>query len=53
MEIKSYKKEADYSYSLGAFPTLELLKYHSNNLIKILIHSSFDNKDVLDKINQI
>lgn len=50
MEIKVYKKEALYSYSLGAFPTLELLNKHSNDVIDIYIHTSFKNKEVKDKI---
>jgi len=47
MDIKVYKKEYEYSYSLGAFPTIELFKKHKNDLIKILIHSSFTNEEVL------
>ena len=31
MDIKAYKKQFTYSYSLGAFPTIELLK--TNNVI--------------------
>src|SRR5574344_88355 len=50
MEIKIYKKDLDYSYSLGAFPTLELLNKHTNDVIDIYVHSSFQNKEVKDKI---
>ncbi|MFA7222696.1 MAG: TrmH family RNA methyltransferase [Bacilli bacterium] len=46
MEIKNYKKDFDYSYTLGAFPTIELLKHHKDDVIDIYIHSSFDNKEV-------
>lgn len=50
MEIKSYKKDTFYSYTLGAFPTIELLRNQSNHVIKILIHTSFNNKEVIDLI---
>lgn len=50
MDIKSYKKEFKYSYSLGAFPTLELLKNHKNDLIEVYVHTSFHNEEVKNKI---
>ena len=53
MEIKSYKKDSFYSYTLGAFPTLELIHNHKEALLKILIHSSFNNKEVLDEIKSV
>lgn len=52
MDIKNYKKDFEYSYSLGAFPTLELLKLHSNELINIFIDSSFKNQEVLEKLSK-
>lgn len=52
MDYKSYKKELFYSYTLGAFPTIELLKYHPNDVLKVYIHSSFSNQDVINLINQ-
>lgn len=52
MEIKTYKKDAFYSYTLGAFPTIELLKKHPEDALKVFIHSSFDNKDVISLIYQ-
>ena len=53
MEIKNYKKDSFYSYSLGAFPTIELLKAHQEDVIKIFIHSSFKNEEVLMMINEL
>ena len=44
MEIKTYKKDAFYSYTLGAFPTIELLKTHPREVIKNIIHSSLKNE---------
>ncbi len=50
MDVKSYRKESFYSYTLGAFPTIELLKKHSKDVLKIIIHSSFKNEEVLNMI---
>lgn len=41
MEIKAYKKEAEYSYTLGAFPTIELLKTRPEQVSEIYVHSTF------------
>jgi len=53
MEIKSYKKDTFYSYTLGAFPTIELLKNHPDDVLKIFIHSSFNNEEVIKLINEL
>ena len=37
MEIKTYKKDSFYSYTLGAFPTIELLQNHNKDVIKIIM----------------
>ena len=52
MKITKYKKDFDYSYSLGAFPTIELLQNKSNKVIAIYIHPSFNNEKVLQLIHQ-
>ena len=52
MKIEKYNKELNYSYTLGAFPTLELIKYHKNEVINIYIHPSFKNEDVINKIKE-
>lgn len=53
MEIKSYKKDSFYSYTLGAFPTIELLRKHPEHALKIFIHSSFKNQEVINMINSL
>ncbi len=50
MEIKTYKKDSFYSYTLGAFPTLELIKNHKESVLKVIVHSSFTNEEVLEQI---
>lgn len=48
--IKEYRKDADYSYTLGAFPTLELLRNKKEEVIEVIIHSSFNNEKIKDEI---
>lgn len=40
--MKSYKRESEWSYSTGVFPTLELLKTHADKVTKILLSSKAD-----------
>lgn len=48
MEIKQYKKDFDYSYTLGAFPTFELIKAKPECVIEIFAHSSFTDMEKLE-----
>ncbi len=50
MDLKIYRKDAYYSYTLGAFPTIELLKHHPQDVLKIIVHSSFKNQEILNLI---
>jgi TrmH family RNA methyltransferase len=45
--IKPYKKNFDYSYTLGAFPTIELIKGHPETVKAVYLHSSFTDRDVI------
>lgn len=47
MVWKKYKKGKGYSYSLGAFPTMELVKYAPEQIIEILISKDFYDKEPL------
>lgn len=49
-QIKPYKKEAEYSYTLGAFPTYELIYSKPEQVIRILMDTSFTDKDNLQKL---
>ena len=53
MEIKVYKKDSFYSYVLGAFPTIELLQNRPQDVLKIIMHSSFKNEEVINLINSL
>lgn len=49
MDFVKYKKDLDFSYTMGAFPTIELL--NSNFKVRtVLIHSKYENKEDLIKI---
>lgn len=39
--LKPYKKAFDYSYTLGAFPTFELIKGKKDKVRAVYIHSNF------------
>lgn len=45
--IKPYKKNFDYSYTLGAFPTIEMIKSRSEVVLGVYIHSSFTDTEKL------
>lgn len=49
-QIKSYKKDADYSYTLGAFPTYELIKSRPDKVYKVLIDTGFTDRENLQKL---
>ena len=47
MEIKPYKKDFEYSYTLGAFPTFELLSAKPCEVLGIYASSTFTDMDKL------
>lgn len=48
MKIKSYKKEYDYSYTLGVFETIEVLKTKPEVVSRVYIkNNSYKNKGVI------
>ena len=38
--MKLYKKGNDQSYTLGVFPTIELLKHRPQDVVRVVVHSS-------------
>ncbi len=51
--FKAYKKEFDYSYSLGLFPTVELVT-HKQDMVKALVFSSDATKsDIAKRLQQL
>lgn len=50
IQIKPYKKDAEYSYTLGAFPTYELILSKPDKVLKVVAHSSYTDMDGLNDI---
>ncbi len=48
--VKPYKKSASYSYTLGAFPTIELIKSKTANVREVLVHSTFTDRENLEAL---
>ncbi len=49
-QIKPYKKEAAYSYTLGAFPTYELISARPEQVWKVLVHSGYTDMEKLKEL---
>lgn len=52
-QIKKYRKNFDYSYALGVFPTIELLKHKGESVSKILISSKGEENSGISEIMEI
>lgn len=52
MEIKTYKKDAEYSYTLGAFPTIELLKTRPAEVLEVYVHSTFTDIQTIEELTR-
>lgn len=52
MEIKTYKKDAEYSYTLGAFPTIELLKTRPEEVLEVYVHSTFTDGKIIEELTK-
>ncbi|MDF2949840.1 MAG: TrmH family methyltransferase [Sedimentibacter sp.] len=48
MDIKTYKKSFDYSYTFGIFPTVELIQNKPEQVIKVLVSSSYKTESNAD-----
>ena len=48
--IKKYQKKFDYSYAFGTFPTIDLIKYRSKDIIKILVKSKTDESEGVKEV---
>ena len=52
MDIKAYKKDAEYSYTLGAFPTIELLKTRPEEVLEVYVHSTFTDVKTIEDLTK-
>lgn len=53
MKIKAYKKDAEYTYTLGVFETIELLKNRPDLVLRVYIKSNSYKNSGLQIIDQI
>lgn len=49
--LKKYAKKMEHSYTLGAFPTIELLKNQPEHVLKVLLHPHMNSQAQLDIIS--
>lgn len=50
--LKRYKKDFEYSYSFGVFPTLELLEYAPTFVLGVITHPKGSENDGVSKIRE-
>ena len=50
---KKYQSKFYYSYTLGAFPTIELLKNKPDKVIKVLIHPDMNSNEQLSILTEL
>lgn len=48
--LKKYAKKMEHSYTLGAFPTIELLKNQPQHVLKVLLHPDMNSEAQLEII---
>lgn len=46
-QIKPYKKSFEYSYTLGAFPTIELIKNASEQVLQVIISPELEDRETI------
>ncbi|WP_024832500.1 TrmH family RNA methyltransferase [Ruminiclostridium josui] len=52
-KFKNYKKDAEYTYTFGAYPTIELLKLMPGVILKVFISTSFYKSEFFNNLNEI
>jgi TrmH family RNA methyltransferase len=53
IRLEPYKKDLNYSYSYGVFPTLELLNSQKSNTLKVLLSSKASRNTGVTKIKEL
>lgn len=48
--LKIYKKDLDYSYTLGPFPTFEIIKYRPDLIIRVILSEEFNEKEKMIRL---
>lgn len=50
VNYKKYKKEDEYSYALGPFPTFEMIENSPQNIVEVFIDEDFNQREKLEDI---
>jgi len=53
MKIKRYQKKFDFSYTFGIYPTIDLLKYQKDSVIKIIKKSNTKGSEGIKEIEEL
>lgn len=53
VQLKKYAKKFEYSYTFGAFPTIELLKHQPDHVLKVLLHPDMNSPAQLEIISSL
>ncbi|MDD3475085.1 MAG: RNA methyltransferase [Candidatus Dojkabacteria bacterium] len=53
MKIKRYQKKFTFSYAFGTYPVIDLIKYHSEDIITIFIKSNVDDSEGVEEVKQL
>lgn len=53
MKIKRYQKKFTFSYAFGTYPVIDLLKYHSNEIITVFIKSNVDDSEGVEEVKAL
>lgn len=46
-QIKPYKKSFEYSYTLGAFPTIELIKNEPEKVLQVIVSPELEDREII------
>jgi RNA methyltransferase, TrmH family len=49
-KLKPYNKKYDFSYSMGVYPLLDLLKFHGESLLEVVLHSDASKSEGVKQI---
>lgn len=49
-KLKKYQKKFDYSYAFGTYPTIDLIKFHREDILKVLVKSKVDESEGIEEV---
>lgn len=49
-KLKKYQKKFEYSYAFGTYPTIDLIKYQREHLLKVLVKSKHDDSEGVNEV---